>query len=442
MSRFYDALKQASQSLFRSKENEELEEWGDWQVDGLEVPTQQFLDEPSSSTETRLHPGSVAHSNALGWESGSPARAASTEVASGFVDGLEVSKVGTTESLNSEPIALTELPEPGSPTGAAPVGVGEVATSFEVLERGSRGEGSRPAEHRPMEPEPLRVEDRSEPGRLAVSEPGGIKGSPESPRATSTVSTTPANIEGTDLPTHVPHFVPTPENGRLGTLAKVTLDQKARLIPHMVDPAVVEYYRMLRTKIMQQQEKKTFRSLVVTSPAPQDGKTVTVLNLGLTFAMLESFKVLVIDGDLRRGSLGQWLGVGSRPGLSNLIDGSARLEDVVLRSEEIPIKVIVRGNSKSPAAELLNSPQLADHFRKMAEHFDLVLVDSPPVNLVTDVQLLAGACDAVLLIARAFSTNRKALEKAVQDLAPFRVIGTALNAGATVTGYRRYRSYY
>ena len=72
---------------------------------------------------------------------------------------------------------------------------------------------------------------------------------------------------------------------------------------------MVERYRMLRTKILQEREKKFFRSLVVTSASPQEGKTVTVLNLALSFAALPSFRVLVIDGDMRKGSLGDWLGI-------------------------------------------------------------------------------------------------------------------------------------
>jgi capsular exopolysaccharide synthesis family protein len=242
-------------------------------------------------------------------------------------------------------------------------------------------------------------------------------------------------------PEEVLHSVIRPRNGSIGTQAKVVLDQKARLIPHAVDPVVVEHYRTLRTKILQQQSQKTFRSLVVTSPSPQEGKTVTVLNLGFCFAMLPSFKILVVDGDLRRGSLGNWLGMDNTAGLSNLIDGSAKLEDVVWKSDENSMNFILRGNSTVPPGELLQSSHLQGHLRRMTELFDLVLVDSPPVNLITDVQLLAANCDAVLLIARAFSTTRKAFEKAVQELLPFRVIGTVLNAGAAQAN-RKYRGYY
>jgi Mrp family chromosome partitioning ATPase len=78
----------------------------------------------------------------------------------------------------------------------------------------------------------------------------------------------------------------------------------------------------------------------------------------------------------------------------------------------------------------------------MTEEFDLVLVDSPPVNLITDAQLLAGKCDAVLLIARAFSTTRTALEQAARELNAFRIIGTVLNGGTRPNLYRRYSGYY
>jgi len=230
-----------------------------------------------------------------------------------------------------------------------------------------------------------------------------------------------------------------PVNRILGIPTKVTLDKKARLIPHIVNPAVVERYRMLRTKIMQEREKVPCRSLVVTSASPQEGKSVTVLNLALSFSMLPSFKVLVVDGDMRRGTLGNWLGVDkNRPGLSNLIDGSFQLEDVVLTSDELPMHFLVRGNSQVPD---LTSSHFRDHFRRMTERFDLVLVDSPPANLVTDVQLLAANCDAVLLVARAFSTTRKAFEEAVHNLQPFRVIGTVLNAGSAQRS-SKYHGYY
>src|SRR5258705_419053 len=91
------------------------------------------------------------------------------------------------------------------------------------------------------------------------------------------------------VPPELLELVPPPvngsasQNGSIGTNAHVDIDKRARLIPHAVDAVVVEHYRRLRTKILQQQATKPFRSLMVTSPNPQEGKTVTVLNLGFSF---------------------------------------------------------------------------------------------------------------------------------------------------------------
>jgi capsular exopolysaccharide synthesis family protein len=233
-----------------------------------------------------------------------------------------------------------------------------------------------------------------------------------------------------------------PERGLFPISSKAKLDHHARVIPNAVDQAVVEHYRRLRTKLVQQQEAKPFRTLMVTSASPQEGKTVTVLNLGLSFAMLPDFKVLVVDGDIRRGSMGKWLGADENWGLSNVIDGSADLEEVVLKNDDLPVYFIPRGNSRVPPAELLHSPGLRNCFQSMSEYFSLVLVDSPPVNLVTDAQLLAASCDAVLLVVRAFMTTRKSLERTVQDLQNFRVLGTILNCGTQAQLIGRYKGYY
>jgi capsular exopolysaccharide synthesis family protein len=227
-----------------------------------------------------------------------------------------------------------------------------------------------------------------------------------------------------------------------GVAVHSSLDRKARLLPHIADSVVVEHYRRLRTKLLQEHEARPFRLLMIGSPNPQEGKTVTAFNLALSFAMIPSCKVLIVDGDLRKGSLGKWLAVSGPPGLSDLVEGTATMGEVILKSDELPVHFVLSGNSEVPAGELLNSPNLKDYFRQMAEQFDVVLVDSPPVNLITDAQLLAGCCDAILLVARAFSTTRKAFEKTVQDLQQFRIIGTVLNGGTRVPNYRRYNQYY
>ena len=258
-----------------------------------------------------------------------------------------------------------------------------------------------------------------------------LNGQSEEPAAIETAAIETASAAGADaFQAHQADFA---------TEAKARLDHSARLLPFVANSTVLDYYRRLRTKILQQREIQPFRSLVVTSASPKEGKTVTVLNLALSFSTLPNFKVIVIDGDLRRGTMGSWLGVRhDQPGLSNLIDGSARLEDIVLKSDQVPMHFIACGKAEVPD---LHPSHFAEAFRRLSEMYDLMLIDSPPVNLLADVQILAANSDAVLLVARAFSTTRKSLEKAAQELAPFRMIGAVLNAGVTQRSYKYYGYY-
>ena len=228
----------------------------------------------------------------------------------------------------------------------------------------------------------------------------------------------------------------------LGVKTPIVFDEQTRLLPHSQDSVVLEHYRRLRTKILQQHEVKPFRTVIVVSAVPQEGKTVTTINLGLSFAMLPSFKVLVIDGDLRRGTIAKWLGIpGKKAGFSDLIEGTAEIEDVILSTDKTPARFMVAGNSTLPPAELLHSPRLASVLRRLGEHFDLILVDSAPLSLVADAQTLAAHCDAVILATRAFRTSAKSLEHVAKELDGFRIIGAVLNGGTPVKRYR-YGGYY
>ncbi len=224
--------------------------------------------------------------------------------------------------------------------------------------------------------------------------------------------------------------------------AHVALPPSARLLTIQPDPVVVESYRRLRTKLLQLQAERPFRSLVVTSPSPQEGKTLTCINLGLSLAMLSSFRVLLVDGDLRRGTLGEYLGAEDQPGLSNLLDSSASLQNVLFEASPSGVHFLLRGTATASPAELLNSVQLKACMRSLTDRFDFVIVDSPPVNLLTDVQLIANSCDAVLLVARSFSTTRKSLESAARELRSFNVIGSVLNGVPPTREYKKFREYY
>jgi capsular exopolysaccharide synthesis family protein len=245
-----------------------------------------------------------------------------------------------------------------------------------------------------------------------------------------------------DLPAEPPESLTgASKNGSLGTLSDVVVNRKARVMPNAVDPMLVEQYRQLRTRILFQREQTPFRSVLVTSANSKEGKTLTALNLAWTFSMLPSFRVLAVDGDLRRGHLSHWLRIQDKPGLANLLEGTASLNEVVLKSSAIPFHVMALGHSKLSPPELVHSSRWPNQSREISQHFDLVIVDSAPVSLVADAQLLAAGCDTVLLVARAFRTSRDAFEKLRREFQRFRVLGMVLN-GSEDGGSRDYKHYY
>jgi capsular exopolysaccharide synthesis family protein len=268
----------------------------------------------------------------------------------------------------------------------------------------------------------------------ATAGPGPVPPSSES-KASAVESNWPISTEEV-----LPEFAPA-KPGPIGNPAAVSLDPRAPFLPNSAaGPALIDNYRRLRTKLLQQIKAQQIRTIVITSAVPQEGKTVTAINLALSFAMLPSFNVLLVDGDLRRGRIGHLFGNLQHPGLGDLLQGSVRLEDVVFKSEQ-GIYFMTCGASRIAPGELLQTDRLGSHFQRMAERFDLVLIDSPPANLVADPHLMAASADAVLLVARAFVTTRKALEKVVQDLYPSRILGAVLNGGTPARIYGGYRGY-
>jgi capsular exopolysaccharide synthesis family protein len=233
-----------------------------------------------------------------------------------------------------------------------------------------------------------------------------------------------------------------PRNGNYGTRVDFRMDPGVRVWSHAIDHAVLEHYGLLRTQILQKHKDQPFKSLLITSPGPEQGKTVTVLNLALLFAKLPSFKVLVVEGDLRRGSLQRCLGLESAPGLCNLLDGTAQLKDVILKSDATPVDFVLRGYSAMSPAELLHTPHLGAYMKTFTDHYDMVFIDSAPVNMVEDTQVLAAHADAILLVARPFLTSCKELAEASQSLMRHRIIGAVFNGASSVAPYQRYRSYY
>jgi len=188
-----------------------------------------------------------------------------------------------------------------------------------------------------------------------------------------------------------------------------------------------EQYRALRTRIAQSETDRYFRAIVVTSPSQGDGKSVTAMNLALAMAQEFHRRVLLVDADLRNGSLHRQLGIPGRPGLSDLLAGTAALDDVIVSIPGCRLAVIPSGGPADHPTELLGSAEMRRLVDTLRTQFDRIVLDTPPAAPLADVNVLAPLADGVLLVVRAGRTGRPAIDRAVEGIDESRIIGLVLN---------------
>jgi polysaccharide biosynthesis transport protein len=191
-----------------------------------------------------------------------------------------------------------------------------------------------------------------------------------------------------------------------------------------------EAYRALRTSILLSSFGAPPKVILVTSAMPQEGKTTISANSALVLAQRGS-RVLLVDADLRRPGIEKLFGLRPRGGLSTLISGSDKVEDVVLQFPEVPnLWILPAGPIPPQPAELLGSTVMKDHIARWRNEFDHVIIDTPPCLSVTDAVLLSPEADRVILVARAGQTTKPALRRACDLLLQVnaRVMGIVLNA--------------
>ncbi|MGB9905811.1 MAG: GumC family protein [Candidatus Saccharicenans sp.] len=213
------------------------------------------------------------------------------------------------------------------------------------------------------------------------------------------------------------------------------------------DSTFAESYRSLRTALLLSGPLSSLKSLIITSPLPNEGKSVTISNLAVSLAQMEK-KVLLVDADLRRPKQHRIFNQKNHDGLSNYLTMGLELKKLVKPTLVPSLYFINSGPIPPNPAELLGSERMRELLDSLRATFDFILIDTPPVLSVTDSQVLGKMVDGIILVVQADRTPKEALRQTreIVDLLQLKTFGVVINAlNLDNRGYYHrhyYRHYY
>jgi len=176
---------------------------------------------------------------------------------------------------------------------------------------------------------------------------------------------------------------------------------------------VAEEYRALRTNLLASCADQKF-CFVVTSAVGGEGKTLTCVNLGFVMAERRDYRTVLVDFDFRRPKMARLLRLDAEPGMAQVLRGQATLEDVVRPTAMDNLFAIPAGKvGAKDLGELVTRPELSEAVAELRSKYDYVLIDTPPVNWVSEVGVIGGVVGEALLVVRMNKTHRESVEKAI-----------------------------
>ena len=219
-----------------------------------------------------------------------------------------------------------------------------------------------------------------------------------------------------------------PKTGSPYRTSWLTIPKDGPLFPFDgVDPRVAEQYRILRTGILLHQSKP--KVIAISSGSSGDGKTLTAINFAGILAMKDEVKVLIVEADLRKGSLAPTLGIETSPGLAEVLSGKASLEMAIVSAGQLPnLHILTGGDVKVNPAELLDSTQFRQFVEDVRQKFTYVVFDTTPAASVADFKIVMQVCDGVLMVVRPEHTDRPAFQRAFELIPEKKLLGAVINA--------------
>jgi capsular exopolysaccharide synthesis family protein len=221
------------------------------------------------------------------------------------------------------------------------------------------------------------------------------------------------------------------EAARVGGFATYDISP-TRVEPHLVAVSqprspYCEQFRSLRTKLLQAGERNEMRAIVITSAGVGEGKTLTALNLAWLLAQTEGMRALIIDSDLRQPCATDYLGIDASIGLSDVLGGTVRLEEAIVRLDPAGLYLLPGGQARDDVAELLSGPSYARLLTEVRRMFDYIIIDAPPLGIFTDANVLMNRADGALIVIRSGKTRYTIIDRLLEQIPREKLLGIVLN---------------
>lgn len=283
----------------------------------------------------------------------------------------------------------------------------------------------------------------ADPWDVAELAPAAAPAAPAPPAPAAAVDATPAAeipLDAPPAPAPEPPAAETPAPAP--TVLPLSRTFQEKVVGEKLPPPVVEEYRRLGALIHHMQVERGVRVVMVTSAVAGEGKTLTATNLALVLSNSYGRQVLLIDADLRRPTLHQVFNTVSLSGLGDILSGTGEVPPLVQITPKLTLLTAGRPNADPLGG--LTSGRMRQLLQEARETFDFVIIDTPPVGLLTDANLLASMVDVALLVVRAVSTPYDLVKRAADAIGRHRIAGVVLNRAQPQHGhnYHYYAGYY
>lgn len=192
--------------------------------------------------------------------------------------------------------------------------------------------------------------------------------------------------------------------------------------------SAAEQYRVLYHRLERVRAVRPLKLVGFTSALSGEGKTITAVNTALAAAAANpDRKVLLIDCDLRRPKVHEYLGLRSQPGLTDVLRSECEVGQAVRRFASTRLAVLPAGAAVEDAADLLHSARMRQLLQLCGEHFDEIYIDAPPCLPFADANILASQCHGVVMVVKAGATSSRRVAQALSHLGDAPVLGCVLN---------------